>query len=234
MCAHTAHKAGAVRGCAQSKGSTLRERIVHTAHKEGAEKSGIGLLTVGVQTRRSSLSKPGPDFSNLHWNLSSSLQDLKWKLVVYFFILIRKLCCLFIIIIKLSNFCLILLFFFWNPTWAQPWIFYQMKVSACQTLPLSSQLPAATYLRTLQNIFRILMHLFGYWCICGMSEYFLWFSVVHKHKVFAMVFSFSAVSNLFRESSLLWRDHKTVHFKCISGEDVKAAFGGDASGEGGD
>ena len=71
MCVHTAHKAGAVRGCAQSKGSTLRERIVHTAHKEGAEKSGIGLLTVGlltvgVQTRRSSLSKPGRDFSNLH------------------------------------------------------------------------------------------------------------------------------------------------------------------------
>ena len=68
MCAHTAHKAGAVRGCAQSKGSTLQERIVHTAHKEGVERSGIGLLTVGVQTRRSSLSKPGPDFSNLHSN----------------------------------------------------------------------------------------------------------------------------------------------------------------------
>ena len=72
MCAHTAHKAGAVRGCAQSKGSTLQERIVHKAHKEGAQRSGNGLHTVGLQTRRSSLSKPGPDFSNLHSNRQKS------------------------------------------------------------------------------------------------------------------------------------------------------------------
>ena len=64
--------------------------------------------------------------------------------------------------------------------------------------------------------------------------HFLCFSIAQKHKVFAMIFSFSAVSNLFLENSLLWRDHKKVHFKCISGEDVKTAFGGDAAGEGGD
>ena len=172
-------------------------------------------------------------FTQMVENLSFSLQDLKPTMVVYFSFLIRKLRCLFVINIIITIFPHFTLFLL-KPNLSPALDLLSDESERLSNLTLVQSIASrnlsqnpAKHFQNIDASFWILMHLWNVWVFP------LIFCCTQAQSICDDLFFLCSFKSFSRKLSL-WRDHKKVHFKCISGEDVKTAFGGDAAGEGGD